>query len=125
MQLPPHQDIADVVGRALAEDVGPGDITAGLVSAQARCSAQVVIREQAVLCGQAWFDEVSRQLDEAVEVHWLKADGDPLPEGALICTVAGPARSLLTGERSALNFLQIGRQDRLAKSEALQWQQQQ
>jgi nicotinate-nucleotide pyrophosphorylase (carboxylating) len=102
--LPP--DLSETVARALAEDVGTGDVTAGLLSAHASSRAQVVSREQAVLCGTAWFDEVFRQLSPAVRVDWQAADGEVIAAGQVLCRLAGPTRALLTGERTALNFLQ-------------------
>lgn len=102
--LPP--DLPDVVRRALAEDVGSGDVTADLVPAATTAAATVITREDAVLCGTAWFDEVFAQLDPAVSVRWQAADGDVVATGAELCTLSGPARPLLSGERTALNFLQ-------------------
>ena len=106
MPLPPHADIAALVSRALAEDVGSGDITAHLVPTGSEGEARIVVREDAVLCGQAWFDEVFAQLDRQVAIHWNQQDGAALTSGDVVCTLTGPARSLLTGERCALNFLQ-------------------
>ena len=106
MPLPPQSEVSACVSRALAEDVGSGDITAQLVPQDSRGSAQIVVREAAILCGQAWFDEVFRQVDAAVQVRWHKADGAALTSDDVVCALSGPARSLLTGERSALNFLQ-------------------
>jgi nicotinate-nucleotide pyrophosphorylase (carboxylating) len=100
-------DIADVVCRALAEDVGAGDLTAALIPADARAEAQVIAREDAVLCGTAWFDEVFRQVDKRIRVVWLIKDGDAIRAGQTLCNASGPARGLLTGERTALNFLQL------------------
>ena len=91
---------------ALAEDVGSGDITALLIPTSTLAEARVISREQATLCGAAWFDEVYRQLDPKVHVAWRCADGDPIAPEQVLCVVQGPARSVLTGERSALNFLQ-------------------
>lgn len=99
-------DIADTVRRALAEDVGDGDLTAALVPADARADATIVARESAILCGTAWVDEVFRQLDPAVQIAWSVADGARIVEGQVLCRLSGPARPLLTGERTALNFLQ-------------------
>lgn len=99
-------DIADTVRRALAEDVGAGDLTANLIPGATPARAQVISREDAVLCGTAWFDEVFRQLDRKVRVEWNARDGEPVRENQVLCTLAGPARAILTGERSALNFLQ-------------------
>lgn len=95
------------VHAALAEDVGGGDLTAALIPAQARARARVVSREPAVLCGQAWFDAVFRTLDPQVEVHWLTRDGYDISAGQTLCELHGPARAILTGERCALNFLQM------------------
>lgn len=102
-QLPP--DIDDDVRRALAEDVGDGDLTAVLVPDQ-MAQAKLVTREDAVLCGIAWFDAVFRQLDARVTVEWLAQDGAHIRAGAVLCRLHGPARTVLTGERTALNFLQ-------------------
>jgi nicotinate-nucleotide pyrophosphorylase (carboxylating) len=99
-------DIAETVRRALAEDVGAGDLTANLIPGATMARAQVISREDAVLCGTAWFDEVFRQLDRKVRVEWNIRDGDPMRENQVLCTLAGPARAILTGERTALNFLQ-------------------
>lgn len=100
-------DVTETVRRALAEDVGAGDLTAALIPADARAEAQVITREDAVLCGTAWFDEVFRQLDKHIRVVWLVKDGDAMRAGQAICNASGPARGLLTGERTALNFLQL------------------
>lgn len=102
-QLP--RDIDDDVRRALAEDVGDGDLTATLVPDET-VTAELVTREDAVLCGTAWFDAVFRQLDARVVVDWLAQDGAHVRAGAVLCRLHGPARALLTGERTALNFLQ-------------------
>jgi nicotinate-nucleotide pyrophosphorylase (carboxylating) len=99
-------DISDVVTRALAEDLGSGDVTATLIDEKQRAEARVLVRESAVLCGTAWFDEVYRQIDSRVTVRWLHRDGARIERDTIVCTVAGPARALLTGERTALNFLQ-------------------
>ncbi len=106
-RLPDRETIRADVARALEEDVGGGDLTAALVPATATAEAEVVAREEAVLCGAAWFEEVFRQLDGTVGVGWLRADGDRVAPGTALCRVQGPARALLTGERSALNFLQF------------------
>ena len=107
LKHPLPADLADQVARALAEDVGGGDVTARLVPQPALARATVVTREAATVCGTAWFDETFRQLDARVRVHWLAADGAAVPAGALLCRLEGPARALLTGERTALNFLQL------------------
>ena len=99
--------ITEIVRRALAEDVGTGDLTAGLIAADASAAAQVITREDAVLCGTAWFDEVFRLVDESIRVVWRAKDGDAIHAGQTLCEASGPARGLLTGERVALNFLQL------------------
>ncbi len=99
-------DLRQQVARALAEDVGTGDLTAALVPAGRGGRATVITREPAVICGQPWFDEVFRQLDPAVNIDWDVAEGSAVLPEQLLCRLEGPARSLLTGERAALNFLQ-------------------
>ncbi len=94
------------VAAALREDIGGGDCTAMLVPADRGMEAAVVCREDATLCGTRWFDAVFAQLDACVEIHWLLGDADPVAAGSTLCTLTGPARALLTGERTALNFLQ-------------------
>ena len=94
------------VAAALAEDVGAGDLTASLIDVDAVVGAQILAREPLVVCGQAWVDEVFRQLDETVVVDWYIGDGARAEAGDIICKLVGPARSVLTGERTALNFLQ-------------------
>ncbi len=102
----PPPDLVDQVARALAEDVGSGDVTAALVPAGRQGRATVITREAAVLCGRPWVDEVFRQVDPAVQVSWDADEGASVEPGQRLCRIAGPARSLLTGERTALNFLQ-------------------
>ncbi len=104
--LPPLSIITEQVRIALAEDVGAGDQTAALILRQAQACAQVICREQAVLCGTAWFDEVFRQLDPHITVRWNADDGDAIVADQLLCTIEGNARALLTAERTALNYLQ-------------------
>lgn len=99
-------EIAGNVRIALAEDVGAGDITAQLIPAEQNASARVITREAAVISGVAWVNEVFRQVDSSVEVHWLVADGQRVQANAVLFELEGKARSLLTGERAALNFLQ-------------------
>jgi nicotinate-nucleotide pyrophosphorylase (carboxylating) len=99
-------DLDSNVRAALAEDLGSGDATARLIEAAAEATATVVTREAAVQCGRPWFDEVFRQLDPRVLIAWEDDDGAPLTPGALVCTLRGSARSIVTGERTALNFLQ-------------------
>ncbi len=101
-----HDEIQRNVRLALQEDVGAGDITAQLIPAERMASARVITREAAVLCGSAWVNEVFRQLDPGVVVTWNAKDGDRVSADQTLFTLSGPARALLTGERSALNFVQ-------------------
>ena len=95
------------VRAALAEDVGSGDITAALIAPEVRATGRVISREYGVLCGQAWVDAVFAALDETVSVNWHRQDGQTVNPDDTLFTLEGPARSLLTGERCALNFLQL------------------
>ena len=97
--------IADSVRIALAEDIGAGDVSAQLCQPAIIC-AHVICRETAILCGQAWFDETFRQLDSSIGVEWKNKDGDTLHANNVVCVVNGPARPILSAERTALNFLQ-------------------
>lgn len=99
------RDIEPVVRAALREDIGDGDKTASLLKADP-AGAEVISREGAILCGTAWFDEIFRQLDPDIEIDWRHGDGDAIVKGSLLCTLYGPVTGLLTGERTALNFLQ-------------------
>ncbi|RMO36601.1 Nicotinate-nucleotide pyrophosphorylase [Pseudomonas savastanoi pv. glycinea] len=110
----PNLRIADLtaeieanVRRALLEDVGSGDITAQLIPAERLAKATIISRDAAVIAGTAWVDTVFRQLDPRVAVHWQVTDGDRARPNQALFHLEGPARSLLTGERSALNFLQM------------------
>lgn len=94
------------VRRALAEDIGSGDITAQLIPAERLAHASVITREAAVISGSAWVNAVFRQLDPRVAVHWQVRDGERVAANQVLFTLEGPARALLSGERSALNFLQ-------------------
>lgn len=105
--MQPPSDLPGQVAHALREDVGPGDVTAGLIAEQTRAHARVLCREAAVLCGAAWFNETFRQLDASLEIRWHARDGESIPAGTVLCDLEGPARGLLTGERTALNFLQL------------------
>lgn len=98
--------IEEMVHVALREDIGDGDITAELIPADAVSLASVICREACVFCGMDWFEEVFRQIDEEVFVEWHVQDGDHIEAGDTICSLSGPSRSLLTGERTALNFAQ-------------------
>ncbi|HEU4775754.1 MAG TPA: carboxylating nicotinate-nucleotide diphosphorylase [Telluria sp.] len=92
---------------ALLEDVGPGDLTAQLVPDGVRVRARVIVREDAVLCGAPWFEGVMLALDNSIEIDWQYAEGDMMNAGSVVCTIDAPPRTLLTAERSALNFLQL------------------
>ena len=99
-------DLTPVVAAALREDIGAGDLTAALVPAARRGRAVVITREHAVLAGQPYVDEVFRQVDPGVAIEWYVADGDTVTPDQRLYRLEGPARALLTGERTALNFLQ-------------------
>jgi nicotinate-nucleotide pyrophosphorylase (carboxylating) len=103
-------DLADEISanvvNALREDLGSGDITAQLISAERHATARIISRDAAVICGTAWVNEVFRQLDPSVAVQWQVQDGERVNPNQLLFTLDGPARALLSGERSALNFLQ-------------------
>jgi len=98
-----HRNIAD----AIAEDVGSGDLTGLLVPAAERARARVIVREPAVLCGAPWFAGVMQQIDAAIRIDWRYAEGDLMRADSEVCLIEAPARTLLTAERSALNFLQL------------------
>ena len=100
-------EITRNVDAALAEDIGPGDLTAGLVPADRIARATVISREPGVLCGRAWFDRCVTALDPAAEVVWHADDGDLIAPNQVLCEIRANARALLSAERSALNFLQL------------------
>lgn len=100
------EEIREAAARLLAEDVGPGDITAQLIPDEQFARARVITRDACVLCGVAWVDELFRRLDTTVTLRWQAADGDALAAGQCFLELEGSARSLLTGERAALNLLQ-------------------
>jgi nicotinate-nucleotide pyrophosphorylase (carboxylating) len=104
--LPARELIVSQVSMALAEDVGDGDLTAALLDEKQPAIATVIAREDGILCGTAWFDEVFRQVDHRTEVNWLQPDGAEITQNSRLCEIRGMARSLLTAERAALNFLQ-------------------
>ena len=101
-----YQLIINQAANALDEDVGSGDISAELIDAGAWLETELLVRENAVLCGCQWFDEVFRQCDEKITVRWHASDGERITANSVVCEVSGPARGVLTAERSALNFLQ-------------------
>jgi nicotinate-nucleotide pyrophosphorylase (carboxylating) len=100
-------DLSLQVQTALREDIGTGDVTANLVPASQRARGRVVTREDAVLCGTAWVDETFRQLSPDIRLTWLARDGERISAGQKLFEIEGPARPILTGERTALNFLQL------------------
>jgi nicotinate-nucleotide pyrophosphorylase (carboxylating) len=100
------EDLLQDVRTALSEDIGSGDITAALVPAEETVIATVISRETAVLCGMAWFNAVFAELDTGINVNWQARDGETIRPDQVLCTLAGHAASILTGERTALNFLQ-------------------
>lgn len=102
-----QQDISATVAFALKEDIGEADITAELIPADEIASARIITREAATICGIDWVNEVFKQLDPSVKVSWMVADGDQVEANSVLFTLEGKARSLLTGERAALNFLQL------------------
>ena len=95
------------VAQALAEDVGSGDVTGLLVPDDAMVDARVIVREVAVLCGAPWFESVMTQLDARIRIDWQYNEGELMRADSVVCQIKAPARALLTGERSALNFLQM------------------
>ncbi|HEY0767096.1 MAG TPA: carboxylating nicotinate-nucleotide diphosphorylase, partial [Steroidobacteraceae bacterium] len=100
-------DLGTQVDAALREDIGSGDVTAALVPAGQSVRGSVITREAAILCGRAWVEETFRRLDPRVRLTWHAADGEPLAAHQVIFEISGPARAVLTGERTALNFLQL------------------
>ncbi len=106
MTLPSGHYIREQVQQALSEDIGSGDLTAALVPETETVSAVVICRQAAVIAGRAWVDEVFRQLDPSISLQWHCDDADSVEPGAVLFEVTGNARQLLTGERTALNFLQ-------------------
>ncbi|MFV2055103.1 MAG: carboxylating nicotinate-nucleotide diphosphorylase [Thiohalomonadales bacterium] len=104
--MPELAEIQDVVKLALREDIGAGDLTASLIPVSSQSLATVISRQAAIICGIDWFNEVFRQIDPSIRIDWQVADGDELKIDQILCTLQGSSRSLLTAERSALNFLQ-------------------
>lgn len=99
-------NIAETVATALHEDTGSGDCTAELIKHDTLIEGHLISREDAVLCGTAWFDEVFRQLDSTIQINWSVKDSDTIRQDQQLCKLHGPARAILTGERTAINFLQ-------------------
>jgi nicotinate-nucleotide pyrophosphorylase (carboxylating) len=106
-KYPIPEDLYTTVERALLEDVGSGDLTALLLPENKISMAQVICREQTVLCGIPWFEEVYRQLDPSLIITWHVAEGDVVKADTTVCTLQGNTRVMLTGERAALNFIQL------------------
>jgi len=104
MKLP--ENITAQVKQALEEDIGSGDVTADLIPKENTSTATVVCRDNAILVGIAWFNEVFHQIDDSVEINWSFKDGDAVSANDIICTLSGNSRSILSGERVALNFMQ-------------------
>jgi len=104
--IPTPDELNAQVRCALNEDIGTGDLTASLVPADQRAEGRIITREAAVFCGAAWADAVFDQIDTTIEVNWLVAEGDAVRPEQPLCQLSGPARGLLTAERTALNFLQ-------------------
>jgi nicotinate-nucleotide pyrophosphorylase (carboxylating) len=105
-RLPSKETIQEQVRQALAEDIGPGDRTAILIPANKLSAVHVVCREEAVICGQVWFDQTFYQLDPTIQILWFVQDGAEVEPGTVICELEGNTRALLSGERTALNYLQ-------------------
>ena len=105
--MPAPADLPQQVARALAEDVGAGDLTAALIAADRTGRAAVITRDPAIVCGIPYVEASFAQVDPRVTLEWQIAEGDSVAPGQLLLEVAGPARALLTGERTALNFLQL------------------
>ncbi len=101
-----HNNIAETVRQALAEDLGSGDLTASLIPIDTCCEATVICREHATICGREWFNNTFEQLSHNIMIDWQVADGDRVEPDQILCQLYGPARELLSGERTALNFLQ-------------------
>jgi nicotinate-nucleotide pyrophosphorylase (carboxylating) len=102
-----EQYVSDQTARALQEDVATGDITARLIAENAQASARIITREDGVLCGKAFVNETFQQVDSSCQLTWQASDGDAIAADSLLCRITGPARALLTAERTALNFLQL------------------
>lgn len=100
------QPTSEEIAAYLAEDIGSGDLTAAIIPEPVRASANVLTREAMVLCGQAWFNAVFWRLHPDIAVEWLRLEGEDVQAGSELCKLQGPARALLSGERTALNLLQ-------------------
>jgi nicotinate-nucleotide pyrophosphorylase (carboxylating) len=105
--MDPPKDLGEQVAAALREDIGAGDVTARLVPDAQLAHGRVITREEAVLCGQPWVDETFRRLDPSIRIDWHARDGDRIRADQVVFEIRGRARAVLTGERPALNFLQL------------------
>jgi nicotinate-nucleotide pyrophosphorylase (carboxylating) len=105
--IPVPGDLAQQVDRALEEDIGSGDLTAALIPANSMARASVITRESAVICGIPYVNATFARIDPTVRIEWLVAEGSAAASNQILFRIAGPARALLTGERTALNFLQL------------------
>ena len=99
-------EITENVKKALAEDIGTGDVTTDLIESHTIAEATLISRDNAILCGIDWFNEVFNQLDNSIEIKWNTKDGNEIKKGENLCVLNGPANSILTGERTAINFIQ-------------------
>jgi len=102
----PLNTIRQQVDKALDEELGHGDITASLIDTNTQAIAKLIIRESAILCGSQWFEQDFKLLDSNISIQWQAIDGEKLEENQIVCTISGPAASILSAERTALNFLQ-------------------
>ncbi|GKT12033.1 MAG: nicotinate-nucleotide pyrophosphorylase (carboxylating) [Thiomicrorhabdus sp.] len=100
------ENLETCVSTALMEDIQSGDLTASLIPESTQADARIICRENAVICGRPWFDEVFRQVDPSIKIDWACEEGESVQADQLLCTITGSARNILTAERSALNFLQ-------------------
>ncbi len=107
MNITVPDDLNQQVERALTEDIGSGDLTAALIAPEKRGRASVITREAAILCGQPYVDASFAAVDGNVQIRWSAKEGDLVRPNQLLFSVEGPARALLTAERTALNFLQL------------------
>ena len=104
--FPLPADLVDTVSHSLDEDVGPGDLTAALIPAAQQAQGHIIAREPGILCGTPWATEAFRQVDDRIQVEWMVQDGARIDENQMLGRLSGPARGILTAERTALNFLQ-------------------
>lgn len=100
------EDLSSMVKTALNEDIRSGDLTADLIPQDAQAEANIICRENAIICGRPWFDETFQQIDNNIKIEWFCGEGEMVEPDTLVCKLQGSARALLTAERTALNFLQ-------------------